>query len=225
MKKKVLALSSCLAVLFCASCVYAEAVTESAAEEAVTESAAEEAVTEGAAGNSSSSEEYDFKTFRWGDLQEDVEAVEGTPDSDGEMSSVDANYIVYDTTVAGKSALLAYYFCDDGLFQTRYILTEEHSNENLFIDDYEDIRDALTKKYGEPSLDWERWQDDSKEDYYANKKGDALCYGYLTYVTYYSLDRTIVAMEMSADNYDISTTIDFQSLDISAGEPDYSDDF
>lgn len=121
--------------------------------------------------------------------------------------------------------MLVYYFCDGGLFQTRYILTENHSNENLYIDDYEDVRTALTKKYGEPSLDWERWQDDSKKEYYASKKGDALCYGYLTYVTFYELERTIVGMEMSADNYNISTTVDFQSLEINPGEADYSDDF
>ena len=169
--------------------------------------------------------EYDFKTFRWGDTQEDVEAVEGEPYLEENMTNVDAHYIAYKTTVAGKDTLLAYYFCNEGLYAIRYILTEEHSNENLYIDDYEEIRKAITKKYGEPFIDSERWQDDGKKSYYAQKKGDALCFGYLTYSTYYFLDRTTIGMEMSADNYEIKTHIDYTSVDIDPGDPDYSDDF
>jgi hypothetical protein len=174
---------------------------------------------------SSEEEAYDFKKFHWGDSQETIEAVEGEPKTEDDMSAVDAHYVAYETTVAGKDALLAYYFCSDGLFQTRYILTESHSNEDLYIDDYEDVRTALTKKYGEPDFDFENWSNDSKKSYYADKKGDALSYGYLTYLTAYMLDRTTIYMDMSADNYKISTTIDFTSNDISAGEADYSDDF
>ena len=107
----------------------------------------------------------------------------------------------------------------------RYILNEEHSNESLYIDDYMDVKKAITKKYGEPLLDRESWQDSSKESYYAEKKGDALNYGYLKYYTWYWLDRTEITMSMSADNYVISTIIDYTSNEIDPGEPDYSDDF
>ena len=121
--------------------------------------------------------------------------------------------------------LLAYYFCDDGLYGTRYILQEKHSNDSLYIDDYEKLRKEITKKYGEPLLDIEDWQDDSKKDYYITKKGDALSYGYLNYYTMYLLNRTTISMDMSADNYIISTTIDYSSNMIGPGEADYSDDF
>jgi hypothetical protein len=174
-----------------------------------------------------SSEEntYDFKTFHWGDSQEIVEAVEGEPTKKGDMSGVDAYYIAYETTVAGKDAVLAYYFCSDGLFETRYVLTEKHSNEDLYIDDYDDVRTALTKKYGEPDVDSENWSNDNKKSYYADRKGDALSYGYLSYMTGYLLDKTTVLMKMSADNYKITTTVDFQSEELFPGEADYSDDF
>lgn len=170
---------------------------------------------------------YDFRKFRWGDTQETVEAIEGSPNDEADMKSLDAHYIYYSTTLAGKSAELGYYFCDEGLFQTRFIMTEEHSNENLYIDDYNDIVNALKKKYGEPDTEWERWQDDDKKDYYSGKKGDALCYGYLSYYTWWEdIDgRTDVFIKMSADNYNITTTVDFSSTEISAGEADYSDDF
>ena len=80
--------------------------------------------------------EFDFKKSNWGDTEDDVIAIEGEPDIRGEMNGLDAYYIAYEATAVGKDALLVYYFCDDGLFCTKYIFTESHSNENLYIDDY-----------------------------------------------------------------------------------------
>ena len=166
---------------------------------------------------------YDFKTFKWGDTREHVIEIEGEPLMDGDMDGLDASYIVYSTTVVGVDVLLAYYFCSDGLFQIRYISTEEHSKESLYIDDYNQIKKALIRKYGESSLDFENWDSDSHKSYYANKKGDALCYGFLTYSTWWKTDTSLIVMKMDADNYDISTSITYESLEISAEERDFSD--
>lgn len=166
----------------------------------------------------------DFKSFYWGDSKETVVKTEGTPLHEGKMTALDAEYIVYETTAVGLDVLLGHYFCDDGLFQVRYILTETHSNEALYINDYETFRDALTKKYGKPLLDYENWTNDSKKNYYADDKGSALCYGYLTYSTLYCTDRSCIQMGMSADNYDITMTVDYNSTEIDPGEADYSND-
>ena len=123
-------------------------------------------------------------------------------------------------------AYLAYYFTEDGrLYSTRYILTEPHSNEDLYISDYEKIRSAITKKYGEPLLDFDSWSDEDKESYYKGREGTALEYGYLSYYTIYSLEETTISMIMSADNYEVSTTITYESKNLDPGEADYSDDF
>ena len=159
---------------------------------------------------------YDFKKFRWGDSQESVMAVEGTPKYSGKMNGLDANYIAYDTTAVGMDVLLAYYFCDDGLYSVRYILNEDHSVDSLYIDDYNTFKQALTNKYGEPLLDNEKWTSDSK--------GRALNYGYLSYYTCYITERVIVEMDMSADNYEVSTLINYTSLTVSPGETDFSED-
>ena len=167
---------------------------------------------------------YDFKKFRWGDSQESVMAVEGTPKYSGKMNGLDANYIAYDTTAVGMDVLLAYYFCDGGLYSVRYILTEEHSVDSLYIDDYNTFKQALTKKYGDPLLDNEKWASDSKKSFYADDKGRALNYGFLSYYTCYITERVIVEMDMSADNYEVSTIINYSSLTVSPGKADFSED-
>lgn len=169
---------------------------------------------------------YDFKKVNWGQTREDVIAQEGEPEYENELSGYDNSfYIAYTRTLCNLDALLAYYFCDGVLYQTRYILQEDHSNETLFIEDYEVIKNSLAKKFGEPFLDYEDWDNDAHEEYYQDSKGDALCYGYLSYVTFFENDRTEVVLEMSADNYDVKTMVTFNSKDIVPGEQDYSSDF
>lgn len=173
------------------------------------------------------SQEYDFKKFRWGVSPSEVKSIEGEPLFDGDVSGQNAEYIAYKTSAVGLDMFLAYYFCDSGLYQVRYILTEEHTNEDLYIEDYEKFRSAMTKKYGTPLFDYVKWNDDSMKEYYqknGKSMGDALCYGYCSYITWYATDRTDIWMTMDADNYEISMIIDYKSNSIGPGEADYSDE-
>lgn len=74
----------------------------------------------------------------------------------------------------GNDVIVAFYFGPDGLYSTRYIWEEEHSNENLFISDYNSVKEQLTAKYGDPLIDKENWDTTSHEKYYEDDKGDAL---------------------------------------------------
>ncbi len=167
----------------------------------------------------------DFKTFYWGDSKEIVIETEGEPSISGDMSAYDAEYIAYETTVAGMDCILAYYFCDEGLYIIRYLLTEEHSTDSLYIDDYEKLVSGISSKYGEPSITFDNWESDSLEEYYSGNEGKALVYGYLKKTTYWELDDTLITAVASADNYDVTTEVQYESLTISAGEADYSSDF
>lgn len=169
--------------------------------------------------------EFSFKGLKWGDSMEKVQGVEGTDTVfSGTVKGSTATYIVYEATAVGLDMFLGYYFCDKGLYEVRYVLAEEHSNDMKYIDDYATFKNALTKKYGETVLDFENWQDDSKKSYYADKKVDALSFGFLTYSTIWLLDDTCISMDMSADNYEISMSVSYQSLRIDPGEADFSDD-
>lgn len=165
----------------------------------------------------------DFRQTSWGMSESDVRALEGnSPDYTGTLSGNGAKYIGYDAELMGNDVIVAFYFGPDGLYSTRYIWEEEHSNENLFISDYNSVKEQLTAKYGDPLIDKENWDTTSHEKYYEDDKGDALSYGFLTYATFYLTDRSFISMTMSADNYDISFFIDYESRDIDAPKADYS---
>lgn len=180
--------------------------------------ATEEAATEEA------ETEFMFKQFKWGDTKDYVISVEGEPELSDTVNGLNAEYIAYQTSVAGVDMLLAYYFCKDGLFQIRYLSTESHSNPSLYIDDFNTIKKAFVKKYGAAPLDTKLWSSDSKKKLYSDDLGKGLEYGYLTYYAAWSFSDTTIWMEMSADNYDVTTQIDYNSMEISPGEVDYSDE-
>lgn len=170
--------------------------------------------------------EPDFRSVRWGMTEEEVRSLEGNkPDYSGKLDGRNAWYIGYDTKLMGNSVILAYYFGANGLYEARYIWTESHSNENLYISDYKDVRTQLTAKYGSPWWDKENWDTSSHKSYYSEKKGDALSYGYLTYETCYRTNRTNITMQMDADNYKVSFIIYYESKTITAPAIDYSRDF
>lgn len=57
-------------------------------------------------------DEYDFKHFKWGDSVERVVESEGDDYTERVVHGMNSTYIVYETTVAGISAMLAYYFSE-----------------------------------------------------------------------------------------------------------------
>ena len=171
--------------------------------------------------------EPDFRSVRWGMSIEEVKAKEGNnPAYTGKVSGRNAQYIGYDVTLMGKKAILVYRFGPNGLYEAFYIWKEKHSNARLYIDDYLDVKEQLTSKYG-PSLynDDEDWDTAAHKQYYSDNKGDALKYGYLTYFTHFSTPRTDIYMQMAADNYEISFDIFYESRNIMAPTEDYSDVF
>lgn len=170
---------------------------------------------------------FDFKQFVWGSTLEEVIDVEGTYLASDKVDGKNDTVIIYRTKAVGMDVILGYYFCDNGLYQVVYSLDEEHTSGESYINDYEKFRDALTKKYGKPLFDRIKWNDSSMKEYYlenGKSKGDALTYGYCSYSTGYQTDRSLIAMSMSSDNYEISTTIVYQSTVIDFGEADYSDE-
>lgn len=138
--------------------------------------------------------EYDFKTFRWGASKEDIIAVEGEPTTTDLYGEV----LVYDVTAVGMEMKLFYSFDDRGLVGVSYLLTGSFEDNDQYIEKYNTFKAALSRKYGEPTLDEESWESDEGKAAYADKKGDAVFWGQLSYVTFFSPMRSRIVMYLSA---------------------------
>lgn len=170
---------------------------------------------------SSDALEYDFKTFRWGDTKETVIAAEGKPAETG--TGNDPTIIAYYVNAVGLGMKLLYFFDDNGLFSVMYSLQDTHTNYDLYVRDFEAFKEALVEKYGEPTLDFELWKSNDYKERYANRKGDALFMGYVSYSTAFLLERSTIYMTMSSDNYQIQMLVMY-SPSTGIEKPDYSGD-
>ena len=170
--------------------------------------------------------EYDFRQANWGDTPEQVIAIEGTPIDRSSMPGTKGERLMYKTTAVGLDVYLHFEFNENNkLYSAGYLFYEEHSNEQEYVKDYEKFRDALTKKYGEPDVDAVIWNDQSMKEYYiknGKSMGNAVCYGYCEYYTSYETNDTTITMLMTADNYEITSGVFYESKVIEAAEENYS---
>ncbi len=129
------------------------------------------------------------------------------------------NQILYLSECAGIDANLIYSFDDDGLWQAGYVFAEEHSNDNLFVEDYEGVQALLVTKYGKPSTEGENWRDDLYK-YEPSKKGFAISLGDLTMASFWTYQDYEIKHIMDGDNYDIKHLVIYQLLSkIDANDP------
>ena len=111
--------------------------------------------------------------------------------------------------IAGHKMHLKYSFNNEGLCEVQYISAERHSDNSLYLDDYAAFKDILKKQYGYTIFQFENWKDESKKSSYANRKGDAVSRGYLTYSMTWFEDDSFIFLEMSAENGEISVFVTY----------------
>lgn len=152
---------------------------------------------------------FDFRKTTWGMSIEQVKATEDAKldiegDSELGYSGIKIN---------GKDFICVYFFLEDKLYRSGYGLLGKHSNDNLYINDYENLKEALTKKYGKPRFDKVTWRNDlfkdSRQDW-----GTAISIGHLEYFSSWETSTTYINLGLNGDNYKISLTFGYYSREL-----------
>ena len=140
-----------------------------------------------------------FHYSNWGMNKEEVIQAET------ELTLVDYDdyLIAEDTIVAQTDASLLFVFNEGKLVSGMVQFKTQHSNENLYLDDYDAIKDSLTEKYGTPSVDKKQWKDtlyqDDPEDW-----GFAVSLGDLILISSWETNTTKIEHILIGDNYEIT---------------------
>lgn len=152
-------------------------------------------------------ENPDFRNCKWGMTKEDVKKYE----SDIEIIEEKEDEIQAKAEINNTTFLIGYYFNNDKLEQVFMASMEEHSNENLYIDDYESFQELISKKYGEPKQDEQIWSDDLYKDK-PSDWGFAISLGDLTMVSQWFTNTTEIGLTLSGDNYEIIFGIVYRDI-------------
>lgn len=164
---------------------------------------------------------YDFRKTTWGMSKEEVRAAE-SKELYYEGNSNIGHSIVYEIKIGNKDYGCIYVFLEDKLYNGGYVFNEEHTNKNDYIDDYEELKEILTEKYGKPDEKklWSLhdrgemyWKDDSYRDD-RSRWGMAISKGDLAYGSIWETPTTDIELILDGDNYDVSLRIRYISKEL-----------
>lgn len=148
----------------------------------------------------------DLRQLDWSLTREQIIAREGEP------MEADGTVMAYEKRFLGKKAYIGYDFQDGRLIQVLCVMMEEYTHAIDYINDYHLAKAYLSKHYGAPTLPYdESWREESKRADFAEKKGDALVLGHLSYMNIFDQDPdTRVAIITWKDDTGVNTTLYFQ---------------
>lgn len=136
---------------------------------------------------------YDFRKVHWGMSKGEVKKNE-TAEFIGETD----NALLFKENIAGLDSKLVYMFEDGKLRNSAYKFENKYSDVEDYINDYAKLKDAYTKKNGEPYTDEVKWTNDSFKDV-PSMLGQALIEGHVSYITQWSLPETNIILSLYKD--------------------------
>ncbi len=139
---------------------------------------------------------FSFQTLNWNSSKSDIKSLFPDIKISDDIFTVDTNLGTYQTNLFFK-------FEENELSVIGYSFDNKHSNDNLYIDDYKEIKSLLVEKYGTPTLDEMVWSDNLyKSDY--SRYGFAISLGHLEYYCKWELPDVDIVLKLTGDNYKIS---------------------
>ena len=153
--------------------------------------------------------EANFRNSSWGDSKDTIKNNE----SNLELTEDDDLGLTYNgEKLVDLEVLTSYYIDKDyGLYRGLYYVTEEHLNENSYVDDYYTLQEALEKKYGKEYDEQMLWMDDSYKDD-PNNYGIAVVTGNLLFSTKWEIGNTEIILALQGDNYSPQLIIGYTDL-------------
>jgi len=152
-----------------------------------------------------------FRKTYWGMSKEQIKKVESSEfikEEKGGGAFKGLNMLIYKDNIVSLDCFIVYYLAENQLTRGRYLFIEEHSNENLYISDFKDIKNQLTQKYGKPKRDDVIWLNDLYKDD-PSDYGMAISVGHLRYLAEWDLPETEIQLVLQGDNYKISCWADY----------------
>lgn len=151
---------------------------------------------------------FDFRKTNWGMAKEQVKNSEI-----GHLETQSDNVLMYSDRVAGMDVMIGYVFIGDKLVRSKYVFSEKHTNENLFINDYMEIKKILTEKYGTPVEDKPVW---SNELYRSDRQywGTAVSAGHLAFMSSWDTPSTSIFHVLRGDNFKMVLGTEYVSKEL-----------
>jgi hypothetical protein len=150
----------------------------------------------------------DFRHAVWGMTRDEVmksEALELKQEIDGSLW--------YEGNIGGFSCNIIYIFASGQFVRAKYYITDQYSVTGKYISAYEDLKNSLKQKYGEPNDDIVYWHDELFKDD-PNEWGTALGLGHVSHFATWEKPKTTITLALTGDNGSLSFGIEYVSKEL-----------
>lgn len=131
---------------------------------------------------------YDFRKADWGMTMAQVKTTEPK-----KPAQENADSVTYSTALGKIFAFVTYQFKDDKLYRAGFIFAEKRKTDQQYLDDYETIKQEITKVNGKPVMDAVK-QLNPDADVTSVNRGPAVCRGDLIYGAQWNIPRTVIRL-------------------------------
>lgn len=179
--------------------------------ETITETTASETIKESESETQEVIEKRENTTFRnaiWGDDIETVKRYE----TEIKLEEADGS-LMGEAKIAGLDSYVIYMFDSNGkLYQGLYgIKTKEGVGEGIYISDFNNLKENLTKLYGTPISDEILPLTSQSQIDYTGPE-NSLKFGYTAYRTIWNTNSTEMMLGMQSQDYKVSTVLTYTDI-------------
>lgn len=145
-----------------------------------------------------------FRGTKWGMSREDVLNKESAT-----LIKQSESRLLYHVVINNIICLIDYKFTNNQLIQAAYYISEKSTTEIKYIDLYDQVKQDLTKAYGEPSSNIMNWKNDEFKNN-IDKWETSIINGNLSLLTDWTTSGSTISLFLSGDGSSKSLLVNFK---------------
>ncbi|MEW6144519.1 MAG: hypothetical protein AB1598_05820 [Thermodesulfobacteriota bacterium] len=138
-------------------------------------------------------QKFDFRAATWGMSKAEVKAAERK-----QPLYEDEGSLTFDGRYKGQFVYITYQFKDDKLYRAGVLYSQKHDSDSKYLENYENLKSAITKEYGAPVIDGEK-QLNPGAVIEKDKEAEAVCRGDLMYGAQWNVPGSMVVLMIRGD--------------------------
>ena len=152
-----------------------------------------------------------FEEMEWGLSKKDLVELEGKPTDQRKVRELEV--LRYQQVVINLNCAIDYFFAANKLSRTRFSFTGDYLDKNAYLQDYQNIKDALVQKFGRPLEEGMKWRDTSYKDDFGSW-GEAVSLGHLELSSRWLTPQTEITANLSGIDDEILLTVEYSGLEL-----------
>ena len=152
-----------------------------------------------------------FEEMQWGLSKKQIVEMEGKPADQRKVKGLEV--MRYQQRVINLECAIDYFFAANKLTRTRFSFGGNYLDKNAYLQDYQNIKNALIQKFGRPLEENMKWHDPAYKDDFSFW-GEAVSLGQLEMTSRWLTPQTEITASLTGIDEEILLTVEYTGLEL-----------